>query len=360
MKVLHVIGEMGYGGAELLVGEISARLVAAGHRVEVLVLGYCETEVAEALSARGVVVVSLDAHLSSPANVWRIARHIRSSRFDVVHAHLFPALYWVALARLLVGGGPRWLYTEHSTTNGRRNRRILRPLERLAYRRYDHVLCISASVQSSLSSWLGRGDMLLVDNGIDTARFRDARAVDRSEICVEGDMRVLLMVGAFRTEKNHAAMLRALAKLPDRFVLVLAGDGPLRVATESLAKDLGIEARVRFLGVYRNVEGLMKSADICVLPSLFEGFGLSALEACAAGLPVAHSDVAGLSAMLDGAGWPFDPLDPDSISRAILAIESDPAEVRRKQAFGIVIAGRYDIARTVARHVDLYTGGGAC
>lgn len=358
MRILHVIGEMGYGGAELLVGEMSSRLVASGHFVQVLVLGFCEPDVESALTARGVVVIRLDARLSSPANAWRIARWIQSTRADIVHAHLFPSLYWVAMAKALVRGSRAWFYTEHSTTNGRRRLRLLRGIEKWIYARYGHVLCISADVRSSLASWLGRRDLALVENGIDIARFRDATAVVRSDIGVGVNDQVLLSVGAFRPEKNQAALVWALSMLPGRFVLVFAGDGPTRPAVEALARSLEVSHRIRFLGVYRNVEGLMKLADFYVLPSLFEGFGLSALEACAAGVPVVHSDVAGLSATLDSAGWPVDPLEPESICRGILAAEASAEEVRRRVAWGVIVAGRYDIESTVAKHLGLYSGEG--
>lgn len=360
MRIVHVIGEMGYGGAELLVGEMSVRLVAAGHIVEVLVLGYCEEEVVSALTDRGVRVVRLDARLSSPANAWRIARYLKSAHPDVVHAHLFPALYLVALARMFAGAKSRWLYTEHSTTNGRRGRRMLRPVEKWAYSKYDQVVCVSSDVKSALADWLERNHSVLVENGIDNSRFRDATPIARNDIGLKTDERVLLMVGAFRSEKNQSALVRALALLPKQYVAVFAGDGPLRAAVEALALALAVNERVRFLGVFRNVEGLMKCADIYVLPSLFEGFGLSCLEACAAGLPVVHSDVAGLSTMLDGAGWPINPLEPESIYRAILAVEDSPLNAQRKREKGALVAERYDIGNTVARHLALYTAGEEC
>lgn len=355
MKILHVIGEMGYGGAELLTAEMGIRLVTAGHVVDVLVIGFCEQSVLERLAEGGVGVVRLNARLANPWNAIRIARIASSGAYDVVHAHLFPALYWAAIARTLASSHARWFYTEHSTSNGRRSFPILRGLERLIYRRYDRLVCISPDVASSLEKWLPGLSPVIIGNGIDVVRFRDAIPRPRADLGVPDSMKVVLMVGAFRKEKNHAILVDALALLPTSYVVVFAGDGPERMAVERLAHRLGVDDRVRFLGVVGDIERLLKSSDVFVLPSFFEGFGLSAIEACAGGLPVIHSDVPGLSAVLDGVGWPIDPADPKRLAERIVAVCARGSEVEAKCELAKELAFKYGLDATVAGHISLYT-----
>lgn len=353
MKVLHVIGEMGFGGAEVLTAQMASSLVLSGHDVEVLVLGFCDPVVLADLRAAGVQVHAPGASLTSPANVARIVRLVRAGSFDLVHAHLFPALYWAAFARPMCPARVRWVYTEHSTSNGRRLRPWLRPLERWVYGRYDAVACISAEAGAALRRWAPAVVPLVIENGIDVARFAAAVPLARDALDIPAGSTVVLMVGAFRPEKNHALLLEAFARLSPDHVLVLAGDGAERAPVEALAARLGVQPRVRFLGAVPGVEGLYRMADVYVLPSRFEGFGLSALEAAAAGVPVVHSDVPGLADMLDGAGWPVDPGSAESIANGIVRAAA-AGRGSSQVAHGHLVAARYSLDTTVARHVSLY------
>jgi glycosyltransferase involved in cell wall biosynthesis len=100
-------------------------------------------------------------------------------------------------------------------------------------------------------------------------------------------------VGRFEEQKNHSFLLDVFSELHrqnSEAVLLLAGDGELRKAMEQKAKRLGIADAVRFLGIYANVSELYQAMDVFVLPSLFEGLGIVAIEAQCAGLPVVASD----------------------------------------------------------------------
>lgn len=353
MRVLHVIGEMGFGGAEVLTAQISSGLVVAGHNVEVLVLGFCEPAAIDALRSVGVIVHAPRAKLVSPANVLRIVKTVRRGSLEVVHAHLFPALYWAALAKALSPRRVRWVYTEHSTSNGRRRRNWLRPLERWVYGRYDSVVCISREAASALREWVSGVTPVVIENGIDAARFATANPLGRDTLCIPTDSIVVLMVGAFRPEKNHQKLLEAFSLLASNHVLVLAGDGAERVGVEDLALRLGVRSRVHFLGAVPDVEKLYGMADVYVLPSHFEGFGISALEAAAAGLPIVHSDVPGLADMIDGAGWPVDPSSARSIADGI-TMAASAGRGSRQVAHGRIVASRYDIEATIGKHASLY------
>lgn len=319
MKVLHIIGEFGYGGAEMIAAQICADLVAGGDAAELLVVGFCEKDVLEALRGKGVTVHRLESKLMSPLVAFWIWRIVRRGRFDVVHAHLFPCLYWGALAARWSKPSTKWVYTEHSTSNRRREYSWLRRIERWAYSSFGVVVCVSPQVRDALSKWLPGLPSLVILNGIDVARFNHAKPLDGGDVGVHPGTPLILTVGGFREEKNHAGLLQAVALLPDEFVLLLAGDGPLRGELFELARSLEILPRVRFLGVVRDVERLMKLAHVYVLPSHHEGFGLSAVEATAAGMKVVYANVPGLAELMAGIGWECQPDDPASIAKAILA-----------------------------------------
>lgn len=355
MRILNVIGEMGYGGAELQTIEVAKRIRGPSVSVSVAVIGFCDDSVRRRIESDGTELILLRSPLRSVVNIVRLARLIRSGRFDVVHAHLFPSLYWVALAALLLPRNVRLAYTEHSTDNSRRKWSWLRWLERWVYSRYDQVICITDDVRHALQDWLpGLSVPIVIENGIDLKRFRVALPLSREAFGLCGDDRVIVMAGAFRAEKNHEVLVRSWLLLPDRYKLVLAGDGPRLPQIRSLVASLGLQDRVLLPGAVEQVERLLRMADGYVLPSLYEGFGLSAVEAAAAGLPVVYSDVKGLGSLFAGVGVAVDPNDADSIAGGIRqALESEVVrqDLCRKS---LTLSGRYDIDLTARRYLQVY------
>src|SRR5690606_13163248 len=151
----------------------------------------------------------------------------------------------------------------------------------------------------------------------DVQRFASVCPASRLALGIDSDELMVFMAGYFRVEKNQVALVRSMAFLPARYKLVLAGDGVELENVRSVAKELGLVDRVRFLGAVGNVDALMRAADVYVLPSLFEGLPLSPIEAAAAGLPLVYADVDGLRSLLAGVGVAVNPADPRSIAAGI-------------------------------------------
>ena len=106
---------------------------------------------------------------------------------------------------------------------------------------------------------------------------------------------VVLMVARFAPQKNQAMLLEALARVKSMFRVQFAGDGPTRAGIERLAGQLGLTSRVDFLGDRSDIAAVLERASIFALPTNWEGFPLSILEAMRAGLPVVANDVGGVS-----------------------------------------------------------------
>lgn len=125
-------------------------------------------------------------------------------------------------------------------------------------------------------------------------------------------------------QKGHKFLLEAAVKIPEA-IFVLAGEGPERDTLEKLAKKLGIENRVRFLGYRENIQELMACCDLFVLPSLFEGLPISVLEAMAAGKPIVATSIGGTNeAIVNGESGLLVPAEnPKQLAIAIRTILSD-------------------------------------
>jgi glycosyltransferase involved in cell wall biosynthesis len=120
--------------------------------------------------------------------------------------------------------------------------------------------------------------------------------------------------------------------VPD-VVFAIAGDGPDRAALESRAAQLGVSSRVRFLGHRRDVPALLAVADLFVLPSLYEGFPLSVLEAMAAGVPVVATAVGGTDELVSSdTGTLVAPADPRALADGIRTVLADREGAARRAA----------------------------
>lgn len=360
MRILFLSDLLSYGGASKLIFDLLPRMARKGNECELLILTDDHSKYVDDLRSQGIPVNIIPKNVRGHwAKLQYIKKWIEKRKYDVIHANLFPTTYYCSIVKRLLGKKcPPLVMTEHSTDNKRRHMPYLRPLEKFIYKKYDYVISISDKTQENLCKWLGtEGNkrFIVIENGIDVEAFRATEPLEKKEVCEsyeEGDV-LLLTVGSFTPQKNHIKLLEALALLPTNYKLLLCGEGPLE--GEIRAKEAGLELgnRVVFLGFRKDVARIMHTADILVIPSIWEGFGLIAAEGMACALSIAASDVPGLSEVVGDAGVKFMPQDSKDIvakiEKASGAIDNPQMKLR-----AISRAARYDINRTVAQYLDIY------
>ncbi len=357
MKVLHVINSMATGGAEKLIAQSLPRLEAAGIQTGLFLLdGTAHPFLAE-LGKNYARPVFHQGPKSpySPLHILRLMKVV--SKYDIVHVHLFPAVYWVAIAKWLAFSRAKLIFTEHNTHNRRREKPLFKLLDKMIYRAYSAVTCITADAREALAAHLGSDRKLsVVENGIDLQAIDAAPRIEPSQIhpsLTQVD-KMVVMVAAFRAQKDHATAIRAMQDLPPDVKLVLAGDGSLKQQNIGLAESLGLTGRVLFLGNRPDVPSILKSSHIALLSSHWEGFGLAAVESMAAGIPFVASNVAGLSQVAGGAGILFERGDQMQLSRILATLLADPALYAQTASDCRERALRFDITRMVESFIGLY------
>lgn len=348
MNVLHVINTLDMGGAERLLSDLLPRLRSRGINTAVLLLGLRSRTLYDGLLARGTeAVVSSPGSIYSPGHINVIRDLVKERGYQIVHAHLFPAIYWAAIA----GAGHSKVpivATEHNTWN-RRRRPWMRPLERMIYRRFARVACISAPAAHALRRWLPEitDRVCVIENGIDIEAFSRVTTAEHT------GRYTIISVGRLTSQKSFDMLIRAAALLPHTTVRIV-GDGPLRRELESLAGSLLVRDRVEFLGLRTDIPALLASAQVYVQPSAWEGFGIATAEAMCAGLPVVASNVPGLREVVGDAGLRFAPGSHVELAQQIETLVRNPplraflAEKARARA------AQFSIARTVDNYVSLY------
>ncbi len=360
MKILFLSDLLAYGGASKLIYDLLPRMKELGHDCELLILTNDHSKYIEDLIERGILVhvvpESIHGHC---AKIIYIKRWIEKNHYDILHANLFPMTYYCSIVKKILGPKcPILVMTEHSTDNKRRHKKYLRILEKTIYKEFNHIISISEKTQEKLCEWLeciGDCRFSVVENGIDIEYFKNAEAIPREKLFLdfkEGDV-LLLTVGSFTPQKNHLNLIKAMTFLPDNFKLLLVGEGPLFEDVKKSVLELGMEKRVTFLGFRRDVANIMHSADLLVIPSLWEGFGLIAAEGMACGLPIVASDVPGLSDIVGDVGVKFRPTNPNDIAHKIeFCVSKNKGNALNEKMLKKVSS--YDINRTVYQYLKVY------
>lgn len=275
--------------------------------------------------------------------------------YDIVHVHLFPSLYWVAIAKILSRAKCMLVVTEHSTLNNRQGKILIKPFERFIYRRYDAVIAITDAVKEHLYRFVD--DSLRIDtifNGIDLVSFREAKAISRDSLDIPEDAVLVTQVAGFRPPKDQLTVLRALKRLPDRVHLMFVGTGLTLEDHVRKTQEMGLSERVHFVGLRHDVPALIKTSDIVVMSSHFEGFGLAAVEGMAAGKPVIGSDVPGLLEVIQGAGVVFPVHDDKILAEEILRLSEDGNYLEDVIKKCFIRAGDYDIWIMAKKYDEVY------
>lgn len=348
MRILHVINDLETGGAQRLIADMIPLIQAHGHTAEILVLRDFESELSDLIRRQGVKIHSLHAkNLKDPRLIFGIRRFARN--FDVVHVHLFPALYLAALAK--TGTKPYYFYTEHSTSNKRRGKWYFRPIERFIYKHYDRIISISPQTKASLLEWIGSKYAerhVVIENGVDLSRFETCSSRRQPKYTR------LVMVARFVEAKNHEMLIRAMAYLPARYTLTFVGDGPTRQTCQALANRLGLDERITFLGTRADIPDILCEADLGVHCSHWEGFGLTAVEIMASGLPIIVTDTEGLRQVVEDAGIVVPSHDAHHLAQTIQNILTNEdlykktAEKCKKRAL------KYNNHTMVSRYIKEY------
>ena len=366
MKILHIITSLRTGGAERLVAELARRHHADGDEVEVLLFDGTRTSLVQELEKGSIPLHALGkgfAAMSNPLLLPALSRFLRKHKFDIVHAHNTSCQILTALVPALTR-----VTTEHGTINRRRNWRWFRPIDRWMYGRYKKIVCVGEETRKTLSDWLDRSElekkMTVIPNGIDLQRIVNASPAE--DLCAgpstgsgtgkagssgTGTYKIL-MVSAFRPEKDQQTLIRAIQQLPDTYQLFLAG-GAETPENQKIMDDCK-GRRVHFLGVRSDVPNLLAAADAVVLSSKHEGMSLSVLEGMASGKPMIASDVEGMRDLVGGAGLLFPQGDAEALAAFIREVCENPEKAREIGRKCQERAMQYDIAETAKRYHALY------
>ncbi len=328
MRLLLVADSLDVGGAEWHVVNLASVLAEQGHRITLA----CTVEgvLAPLAEQAGISVRPLLHHLvkrrQSPRYAWKLAKLVRQSQFDLVHAHMYASA--LASAYALLGTSIPLVITEHSQANWRSHYACR--CSQWFYSQARHIIAVSREIRRRLIEQEGvPSDRISVIMNALPPASEQHKSIQPD---LPAALRNGLLVGVaarLQPEKGVAYFLEAAAHvlqfLPEVHFLVI-GDGPQRKELQAYVEQLGVQEHVHFLGFRLDARAIIGLLNVLVVPSLSEGTPLVTLEAMSAGVPVVASAVGGIPEQVrhQSEGILVPPGDALALGEAVLHMLQNP------------------------------------
>jgi N-acetyl-alpha-D-glucosaminyl L-malate synthase BshA len=357
-----------YGGSGVVATELGKALADKGHQIHFIsyampmrldgYLGnvfYHEVEMAS--------YPLFEFPLYTPALASKIVEVARFEKLDFVHAHYaIPHAISAYLAREVLNGKLKFITTLHGTdiTLVGLEPSYL-PVMKFSIEKSDGVTAVSRFLREKTMTNYGIAkDIRVIPNFVDTAKYKRVACEEVRERFAPKGEKVLVHVSNFRLVKRVSDVIRIFhevrKKVPSKLLLV--GDGPDRSGCELLVRELQIQDHVRFLGKQQELVPILSAADLMLMPSQSESFGLSALEAMACEVPVVSSSVGGLPELqIHGeTGYIAEIGDIDRMARyAIELLSNEPKHALFRAACRKRAVEQFDVHIIVNDYESYYT-----
>jgi len=304
LPICFLITELDIGGAERALVKIATGLPRERWTPSVICLSG-RGPLADPLEQAGVPVTCLGANrVFSPSGLWKatveLTRELRRQQPRILQTFLFHANIAGRLAARRAGVPHVLSGIRVADRRGRWRLAVDRWTERLVEK---HV-CVSRGVADFCvrQSGLSEDKVVVIPNGVDVEKYRDAESADLSEFNIPTDAEVLIAVGRLDPQKDPLLLLEAVARIAGarpKLHLLFVGDGPLRGSIDESVRRLGLEARVHLAGWRAEVPQFLKAATLFVLPSRWEGMPNVVLEAAATGVPIVATETEGVREIIE-------------------------------------------------------------
>lgn len=300
--------------------------------------------------------------------VLRIVKCIKMFNCDIVHTHLYYANIYGRIASWLAKV-PVVISTLHNSdytydTNESLQFKFKKFLDKITGNSINTCFfAVSDVVKNDFQKSLGFKNIMTLYNSIDIESFsrqeQDSDSI-RKKFGLKNNDRIILNVGRLHAQKGQLDLIRAFNILhgtyPD-LKLLIVGNGLKEKELKTIVHDLGLNDKVKFLGEIREIEEIYKIADVFVLASLYEGFGMVVIEAMASAVPVVATAVDGINEIAESYkdAILISPRSPRQIASAINELLDKPALARKLvENAKTKVQDKFDIRKKIKETEDIY------
>ncbi|WP_083703543.1 glycosyltransferase [Pseudoalteromonas sp. SK20] len=320
IKIIFVITGLDMGGAERQVCDLADKLISNGYQVKIAYL-VKPMRIRPRSNKVELVWLGGDKSITSMFKAFiNLVKMIKKEKADVIHSHMFHANILLRLTRLFVYS-ELIVCTAHSNNEGGTFRMLL---YRMTDFLCDHFTNVSQSAVKDFEKAAAspKGKMIAVYNGINTEHFQFneiSRVAIRHRYSLE-NKKVFIAIGRLHEVKDYPNLLDAfceVVKENSNSHLLIVGDGELRGYLEEYILHKGLERYVTLLGVRTDIPDLLSAADVFVLSSYWEGFGLVVAEAMSCGRVVIATNSGGVSEVIGQEGILISPKNSGELALAM-------------------------------------------
>lgn len=363
MKILQIINNLSSGGAERLLVNWLPFLKEKKCEVTLLQLSdrNSKPEYIQMLQNSGVKVVTVSkTSVYNPLLFFKLYAFFKKNTFDIVHFHLFPAMYFGGLLKMVKASSAPFIFTEHNISNKRIDHFFLRQIDAFIYRFYTKIIAISPAIASKFRQVIPLENKIeIIRNGVNVASFSEIKPYCKIDFLKECKLPenafLLTMPARFDKQKDHKTLIKSLAYLPENVCVLLVGtfcQNGKKLA--EWVQEKGFSHRVRFLGFRTDCLQIMKTSDMVVLSSFNEGMSGVACEAMALEVPFLGSDVQGINDVVPSNHFLFSVENEKELAQKVQQILTDTQLSEKIKTEGKEQIEKFDILLMVEKHWQLY------
>ncbi len=353
MKIIQIIPQFGFGGAETMCENLSIELKRQGHSITVISLFNLKSAITERIENEGIEVIYLDKKKGLDISIIRkLYSILKKIKPDVVHSHLYVQKYtmWSSIFLNI----KKRIHTVHNVAD-KESGRIDRFINKINYKFFKTIpVALSEEVQETICNTykVNKKIVPIVFNGSDLTK-----CIVKENYEIENTFKIL-HIGRFAKAKNHAMLIRIFEQLKKEIPnaeLNLIGQGDLLEDIKKMVNEKKLEKSVKFLGVKNECYSNLVAADLFLFPSIYEGMPMVLIEAMGTGLPIIASKVGGVPDMIkDKHSGILVDLDEQEILKSVIEL-SNNKEYREKIGKQAVLeAEKYSSKYMAEKYVEIY------
>jgi len=337
MKILQLVTKRQYRGAEVFAANLSKELIAMGHDILFVGLYKNTSEVLHVENAVNLDLVEQKNNAFSPKVVRHLVKLVKENKPDIIQCNGSDTLKYMAFASLFTPDIPI-LYRNISIISKWLSKDLKVSLYRNLFKRISHVTCVGDQAMEDFVETLNfpPEKISVIRRGIqiDQVNEKEARYKLLKEFNLCENSKIVMHVGSFSPEKNHAFLLEVFDSLKDsstNIKLILVGDGLLFTEIEKAVQERGLNQTIYLTGFRKNIPELLAAADCLVLSSFVEGVPGVILEAAAQHKPALATNVGGVKEVLihNETGFIIDNFDQTEFTRKLHKLLANEA-LRKK------------------------------
>lgn len=351
LRIVQIIPTLNIAGAERMASQLAIYQRKMGHDVYFINFYNVNTSITEELRKEGIEIIYLNKKRGFDITIiFKLWSHLKRIGPDIIHTHLNTLVY-VALPSLFMN--IPLIHTVHNIAE-KEIPYISSKVHKYLYNKKRAIpIAISPIINKTICNFykMQEKQVPTIYNGINLSNCK------KKEL-YSNNINTILHIGRFSEQKNHEMLIEAFSKLVldmPHTKLLLAGDGELRSEVEKKIKKLHLESNIKLLGVVDNVFDLLHSVDLFVLPSKYEGFPITLIEALGTGIPVIATDVGGVRDIItDQYSGLLCELDPEDLVNKIKRLNDDNELYMSIAQNALRTANMFSVEEMTRNYIDIY------